>query len=98
MRQPKSRSSEEELLEELESLVPQVSDHSEELDYQLMMAEIVDHIQDTCPVLRQSAALRKLVAPFGDAYFFYNQAGDFCLLTDFLEEGQEKGKQEVASS
>ncbi len=55
-----------------------------DLHFHLMMAELVDQLQDATPLQRQSASLRKSVACFGDAYFFYNPKGEFCLLTDFL--------------
>ncbi len=68
-------------LQELEFLAAQIPEHQREIGFELMMAELVDHIQDASPKIRQEAALRKIVAQFGDAYFFYNQTGDFCLLT-----------------
>jgi hypothetical protein len=63
-----------------------VSAHENDLHFHLMMAELVDQLQDATPIERQTASLRKMVSRFGDAYFFYNQTGEFCLLTDFLQE------------
>jgi hypothetical protein len=60
-----------------------------QVEFELMLAEIIDQIQDVCPNLRQVASLRKSVAQYGDAYFFYNQSGEFCLLTDFLQDPKE---------
>ena len=57
-----------------------------DLHFHLMMAELVDQLQEATPLQRQSATLRKVVARFGDAYFFYNPKGEFCLLTDFLRK------------
>jgi hypothetical protein len=90
------KSPEQEVLEdlqELEFLAAQIPQDEEEIGYELMMAELVDRIRDVCPKVRQASALRKLVAQFGDAYFFYNQTGDFCLMTDFLLESNEVEKQ-----
>ena len=50
----------------------------------LMTLELVDQLQAASPFQRQSASLCKLVARFGGAHFFYDEKGDFCLLTDFL--------------
>jgi hypothetical protein len=62
------------------------SAHENDLHFQLMMAELVDQLEEATPFQRQSASLRKMVARFGDAYFFYNPQGDFCLMTDFLRK------------
>lgn len=89
MNQNNSKPLDEEVLEgarELEALVSIIPESSEELNFQLMMVEIVDQIQSASSIKRQSAALRKLVARFGDAYFFYNPAGEFCLLADFSQK------------
>ena len=58
-------------------------------DYVELIAELIDQIEDVCPNLRRVASFRKSVAKYGDAYFFYNQAGEFCLLTDFLRDPEE---------
>jgi hypothetical protein len=55
-----------------------------DLHFHLMMAELVDQLQEATLLQRQSAVLKKTVARFGGAYFFYNPKGEFCLLTDFL--------------
>ncbi len=92
MKEKKKKPLEREALEELQELEDLAADlpqHHGDLQYELMIAEIVDQLQDVCPKVKQAAALRKLVAQFGDAYFFYNETGDFCLLTDFLHEAQE---------
>lgn len=34
---------------------------------------------------RNLAAIRKAVAPYGDAYFYFNSSGDLCLVTDFIK-------------
>ncbi len=69
---------------EAEVLVPMFSGQSETLGFQLMMAELIDQLQDAPKDARQCSKLRGIVAEFGDAYFFYNQTGDLCLLTGFL--------------
>ena len=78
---------EAELQGELELIATPNTQHQE--GFELMLAEIIDQIQDVCPNVRQVASLRKSVAQYGDAYFFYNQSGEFCLLTDFLQDPKE---------
>jgi hypothetical protein len=56
-----------------------------DLHHHLMTAEIVDQMQEATLLERQSSSLRKMVSRFGDAYFFHNDRGDFCLLTGFLK-------------
>lgn len=56
-----------------------------DLHFQLMMAELVDQLQEPGLAKRQSSIMHKMVARYGDAYFFYNSKGEFCLLTGFLQ-------------
>jgi hypothetical protein len=76
-------------LKELELLLSPTPKPQEEVGFELMMAELIDQIQDVCPNLRRVSSLRKSIAQYGDAYFFYDQKGDFCFLTDFLQDPRE---------
>ncbi len=71
---------------EEETLAVSIQAHEEELHFQLMMAELVEQLQGASSLERHTASLHKVVARFGGAHFFYNQKGDFCLLTDFLNK------------
>jgi len=70
--------------EEESNLVGATSIQESDLHFHLMMTELVDQLQDAPMIQRNKASLHKMVACNGDAYFFYNETGDFCLLTDFL--------------
>lgn len=73
-------------LAELESLVPYISKHEGDSEFQNQLFEIVEQLQDLCPYTSHAALIRKIVAQFGDAYFFFNKTGDVCFLTDFVNE------------
>ena len=53
---------------------PEHTARGETLDFQLMMSELMDKMQD-------ASLLEKLVAPSGNACFYCNEKGDLCLLT-----------------
>jgi len=69
-----------------ELLVTGCPAQEEDLHFHLMMTELVDQLQEATPLERQTSTLRKMVSCFGDAYFFHDHKGDFCLLTDFLRK------------
>ena len=75
-------------LRELKSLVANLPDHAGDVEFQTQVFELVDQLQDLCLHTHYGSALRKLVAHFGDAYFFFNKTGDPCLLTDFLHDAK----------
>ena len=63
----------------------QLLERENDLHFHLMMAEVVDHLRHAGSIKRPAASLRGVVAKFGDAHFFYNQRGEFCLLTGSLK-------------
>lgn len=71
---------------ELEELVSQIPSHVGDVELQTQIFETVEQLQDVCPYTAHSGMIRKLVACFGDAYFFFNKTGDVCFLTDFMTE------------
>jgi hypothetical protein len=71
---------------ELEALVSQIPTHVGDLELQTEIFETVEQLQDLCPHTPHSSMIRKLVACFGDAYFFFNKTGNVCFLTDFMTE------------
>jgi len=73
-------------LQELQGLVPHIPTHQGDAEFQSQVYEIIEQLQDLCPYTPHSAMIRKLVAHFGDAYFFFNRTGDICFLTDFMSE------------
>jgi hypothetical protein len=80
---------EEEILrdmEEVEALVAQLPKHLEDESFKAEIFEAIEELRDLGPYSGHSAMIRKLVACFGDAYFFFNQTGNLCLLTDFLSQ------------
>lgn len=82
---------EEEVLQdltELEGLVQYIPEHKGDATFQSHIYDLVDILQELCPFSKQEVLIRKLVAQFGDAYFFYNQTGDLCLLTDFVNDAR----------
>lgn len=73
-------------LMELETLVTEIPAHIGEPEFQAQVYDTVEQLQDLCPYTAHAGMIRKIVACFGDAYFFFNQTGDVCFLTDFLSE------------
>lgn len=73
-------------LQELEGLVPHIPTHEGDAEFQYQVYELIEQLQDLCPYTSHSSMIRKLVAHFGDAYFFFNKTGDICFLTDFISE------------
>jgi hypothetical protein len=75
-------------LKELKALVENLPDHLGDGEFKTQIFEIVDQIQDIVPYTSHAPALRKLVAHFGDAYYFFNKTGDSCFLADFLSSAK----------
>ncbi len=73
-------------LRELRQLVFHLPNYKGDIEFQQQLFELVDQLQDLCPYSPCANLIRKLVARFGDAYFYYNQTGDLCFLTDFIKE------------
>lgn len=71
---------------ELEELVSEIPQHKKDPLLQAEIYELVDQLQDLCPYTAQAQMIRKLIACFGDAYFFFNKTGNVCFLTDFVNE------------
>ncbi len=59
-----------------------ISSKESDLYSELMTAELMEQLLEASPIERQTAGLRRIVAQYGGAYFFHNQKGDFCLLTE----------------
>lgn len=51
-----------------------------EMDFELMIEEIVDHV-DTHKSANEASSLNRIVSKLTDAYFFCDHNGNFCLLT-----------------
>lgn len=77
---------EKEVLQDSEQIASYTHQSPEEGLFQSPLFELVDQLEDLSPYLRESTLVRKLIAPFGDAYFYFNQMGDLCFLTDFVKE------------
>lgn len=72
-------------LQEVEQLVAYIPKHKDDTEFQGHLFELIDQLQDLCPYTTRGGLIRKLVAQFGDAYFYFNQTGDLCFLTDFVK-------------
>lgn len=71
---------------ELEALVSEIPGHIGDEELQAHIYETVEQLQDLSLFIPQAGMIRKIVACFGDAYFFFNKTGDVCFLTDFISE------------
>lgn len=76
-------------LQELESLIPEIPFHTEDHKFQMKVYETVELLQEVCPYTRAESVIRRLLAQFGEAYFFFNKTGDLCFLTDFVKSAKE---------
>ena len=77
-----SISSDEEVHNELE---PQIRLHSDDHRFQMKVYETVELLQEVCPFSQAESTIRRLVAQYGEAYFFFNKTGNLCFLTDFVK-------------
>ena len=59
----------------------QTDDHR----FQMKVFEAIELLQDACPVSQTESTIRRSLAPFGEAYLFFNQTGELCFYTDFVK-------------
>ena len=57
---------------------------TEDHRFQMKVYEALEVIQESCPQVQMESATRRLLAQFGEAYLFFNPAGELCFVTDFV--------------
>ena len=57
---------------------------TEDHRFQMKVYEALEILQESCPYAQMESATRRLLAQFGEAYLFFNPAGDLCFVTDFV--------------
>lgn len=85
-------SSEEDFLEfrEVETSVLEVSCYTEDHRFQMKVYETVELLQEICPYTQAESTMRRLIAQYGEAYFFFNKTGGLCFLTDFAKPSSKE--------
>ncbi len=63
---------------------------TEDLRYQMKVFNLVEKFQDAVPYLKSGSRMRRLLAEYGEAYFFFNKTGELCFLTDFVPTHDEQ--------
>ncbi|MBS0625828.1 MAG: hypothetical protein JSS32_07250 [Verrucomicrobia bacterium] len=82
-------------LQELEALAAEIPFHTEDHQFQMKVYETVELLQEVSPFSQAESTIRRLIAQFGEAYFFFNKTGDLCFLTDFVSSAKNAEKEFV---
>jgi hypothetical protein len=72
-----------------EKLPTQSFSRTENHRFQMKVYETLEMLQDSCPYAQTESTIRRVLAQFGEAYLFFNPAGDLCFVTDFVTSVKE---------